>query len=93
MNKTGGSPNLFIKPEIKKIIVKGTVFYNEMRRRINLRKDILEAFIDPDDRTIDLDYVMELYFDKALFSNRLKHCEEDGVLPVLLFFKVQNKNS
>lgn len=81
----------FIKPQLRQITVNGRVAYNENQRRINLKREILEAFIGAKERLVDLDYTMELYLDKNEFSQKVSNCAESGILPVLLFFKVAKK--
>lgn len=91
MKHTGGSPNLFIIPEVKEIIVTGKVHYNEFRRRIHLKPEILIPFLNSEvnskGKIINLTYRMELYLDKEKFNAKIAECNKNGILPVLLFFE------
>jgi hypothetical protein len=66
------------------VIVEGTVFYNDRRRRIDLKKPIRDMFCKI--ATEDVRYVMELFLCKQSAKQRLDEMLEDGVMPVMLHF-------
>jgi len=70
----------------KFILVEGTVLYNDGRRRIDLKRPIVNVLekLDQKDKVV---YAMELYLSKNEFKERIEQALEEGRLPVLLWFK------
>ncbi|MFH1327241.1 MAG: hypothetical protein ABIH76_00070 [Candidatus Bathyarchaeota archaeon] len=66
----------------KIISVKGRVFYNDRRRRIDVKKPIRDLF---DDRKEVL-YIMELCLSGTKLAQRIKELEKENVIPVLMYF-------
>ena len=79
---------MFIQPKINKIIIAGKLLLYDGRRHIIIKKALTEAFPDLKQR-IALNYVMEQYFEKDLFMEKITKCLDQGVLPILLFFEKQ----
>lgn len=70
-------------PTTEKIIsVSGKVFYNDRRRRIDVKKPIRDLF----DSTSDVGYVMELCFTENKILERIKELAKKNVMPVILYF-------
>ena len=70
----------------KSILVEGTVLYNDGRRRIDIKRpftDILENMAESN----KVVYAMEMYLCKDKFMEKIEEAVEDGVLPILLWFK------
>ena len=70
----------------KFILVEGSVLYNDGRRRIDLKRPIVNVLekLDQKDKVV---YAMELYLSKNEFKERIEQALEEGRLPVLLWFK------
>ena len=68
------------------ISVQGSVFWNDGRRRITLKKpikDILEPLEGSQQR---ISYVMELCMTKQRLQKRVEELSEQEVMPVLFYF-------
>ena len=75
------------KPIITKnqiIKVQGKVFYNDRRRRIDLKRPIRDLF--EESSADDVVYRMELCLSIQKLAERIEELEEKNVLPVLLYF-------
>jgi len=75
--------NLPIKTTDKIIQVKGKVFYNDKRRRIDIKKPIKDLF---DTTAIDVFYIMELCLSESKIMERVKQLAEKEIMPVILYF-------
>lgn len=67
----------------KIITVKGKVFYNDRRRRIDVKKPIRDLF----DNGSDVGYVMELCLSEEKALQRIKELSGRNVIPVLMYFE------
>lgn len=67
----------------KVISVRGKVFYNDRRRRIDVKKPIRDLF---EHGSMDVGYIMELCLSENKLLRRVKELSEENVLPVLLYF-------
>jgi len=63
------------------IRVRGKVFYNDRRRRLDLKRPIRDLFPDG-----TVHYVMELCLSKEKTLKRVEELAQDHVTPVLLYF-------
>lgn len=68
----------------KIISIKGKVFYNDRRRRIDIKKPIRDLF---ESSTLDVFYIMELCLSKEKVKERTKELAEKEIIPVLLYFE------
>lgn len=66
------------------LTVEGKVFYNDRRRRIDVKKPIKDLFSS--DSNTDVRYVMELCLSKEKLNSRIKELSEKKILPVLMYF-------
>ena len=74
-----------LKPRIKPILVRGSLYYCEGDRAnsiIRLRKEIREEFLESMRKNIK--YQMEYYRTKEEFESRMKKLFDEGKLPFLL---------
>ena len=67
----------------KIIRVSGKVFYNDRRRRIDIKKPIRDLF----ESAIDVFYTMELCLSKEKVKERTHELAENNIVPVLLYFE------
>ena len=67
----------------KIISVQGKVFYNDRRRRIDVKRPIRDLF---ESGSMDIGYTMELCLSETKLFSRIKELSEQHVLPVLLYF-------
>ncbi len=67
----------------KAITVKGKIFHDDRRKRIDLKKPIRDLF---ENAETEVDYVMELCMSKEKLDSRIKELTEKKVMPVLLYF-------
>ncbi len=72
-----------IKTKDKIISVRGRVFYNDRRRRIDLKRPIRDLF---ENGSLDVFYTMELCLSKERALERVTHLTENDVMPVILYF-------
>lgn len=73
-----------IKTANQIIDVQGKVFYNDRRRRIDIKKPIRNLFGRDD---TDVFYTMELCLSRATAVNRVNELSESDIVPVLLYFR------
>jgi len=78
-----------IKTKDKIISVKGRVFYNDRRRRIDLKRPIRDLF---ENGGLDVFYIMELCMSKEKALERISHLAEKDVMPVILYFTGGNRH-
>ena len=76
-------PTIPLKTANRIISVKGKVFYNDRRRRIDVKKPIRDLF---DNGSMQIYYVMELCLCKEKLIERTKELSKENVIPVLLYF-------
>lgn len=67
--------------------VKGKIFWNDGRRRIDLKKPIRDIIVA--NKTAS--YVMELCLSKESLSKRIKELLKEKTLPVIMYF-VRDEN-
>lgn len=72
-----------IKTKDTIISVKGRVFYNDRRRRIDLKRPIRDLF---ENGKLDVFYIMELCLSKEKMVERVLDLVEKDVMPVILYF-------
>ncbi len=65
------------------ITVTGKVFYNDRRRRIDLKKPVKELL---NNTRGSIEYVMELCVNKEQAIHRVEKLSEQKTTPVLLYF-------
>ncbi|MFH1134425.1 MAG: hypothetical protein V1735_08120 [Nanoarchaeota archaeon] len=65
------------------ISVQGKVFYNDRRRRIDVKKPIRDLFESSSNEVL---YIMELCLSESKLLKRVKELAEENVVPVLLYF-------
>ena len=63
----------------------GSVIYNDRRRRIDLKKPIVDLFEDSEIRE-DIKYMMEICLSQEKLHDRIKELSEQKLMPVLLYF-------
>ena len=73
----------------KIIRVEGKVFYNDQRRRIDVKKPIRDLF----DSNDDVRYVMELCLSELKLAKRIKELEKENIIPVLMYFVEEGENA
>jgi hypothetical protein len=78
-----------IQTSNKSIKVQGKVFYNDRRRRIDIKRPIRDLFEETSENNIE--YVMELCMNQQTAINRVKELSNKKVIPVLLYF-TEGKN-
>ncbi len=66
------------------IRVRGKVFYNDRRRRIDVKKPIRDLF---ENGSLNIGYVMELCLSEQKTILRIKELSQKNVLPVILYFE------
>jgi len=74
----------------KIISVSGKVFYNDRRRRIDVKKPIRDLF---EDGSLEVGYTMELCLSENKAVERLKELSQKKVLPVLLYFTMEGDDA
>jgi len=70
------------------IVTKGKVFYNDGRRRLDLKRPIRDFL--PKGRIF---YVMELHLSKEKTVQRAIELINKGTMPILLYFREENEVS
>lgn len=78
-----------IRTSDKIIRVEGKVFYNNRRRRIDVKKPIRDLF----ETSADVRYVMELCLSELKLAQRIKELGEKNVVPVLMYFVEESENA
>ena len=69
----------------KRIIkVEGKVFYNDRRRRIDVKRPIRDLF--EDNSKTEIKYTMELCLSEERIMQRIKELGKENVVPVLMYF-------
>ena len=68
----------------KAITVNGKVFYNDQRRRIDLKKPIRDLILD--DSALDIFYTMEVCLSEEKALNRVKELVKNNIMPIILHF-------
>jgi len=78
----------------KIISVSGKVFYNDRRRRIDVKKPIRDLFENnnAEDNELDVGYTMELCLTESKLQERVKELSQKRVMPVLLYFTAEGEN-
>ena len=76
-------PNKPINTANQIISVSGKVFYNDRRRRIDIKKPIRDLF---ESTSLDVNYIMELCLSESSMQERIKKLSEHNIVPVLLYF-------
>jgi hypothetical protein len=67
------------------IMVQGKIFWNNGRRRINLKRAIRDVF-EPLESNESMEYKMELCLNKQKVIDRAKELVDDDIIPVLFYF-------
>jgi len=67
------------------ISVQGKIFWNDHRRRIDLKKPVRDIFEPLENRSTV--YVMEICLSKDKVMARTKELLENGIVPILFYFK------
>ena len=73
-----------IQTEDTVISVSGKVFYNDRRRRIDVKKPIRDLFENGE--ATDVGYIMELCLSNDKIQERIKALGDQKITPVLLYF-------
>jgi hypothetical protein len=71
------------------ISVSGKVFYNDRRRRIDVKRPIRNLF---EKGSLDVGYVMEVCSNKITAVQRIKELTGKNIVPVLLYFTREEEN-
>ena len=66
------------------ITVQGKVFYNDRRRRIDVKKPIRDLFSS--DSEANIRYIMELCLSEEKALQRVKELNSQRINPVLMYF-------
>lgn len=70
-------------PTAQQIIrAEGKVFYNDRRRRIDVKKPIRDLFKNSD----EVGYVMELCLSRDKLDARIDELAKKGITPVIMYF-------
>lgn len=73
-----------IKTKNQVISVEGKVFYNDRRRRIDVKKPIKDLFSKNSNANIG--YIMELCLSKEKALERINELSTREIIPVLMYF-------
>ena len=73
----------------KIISVAGKVFYNDQRRRIDVKKPIRDLF---ENGSAEIGYVMELCLSETKALERIRELSQRKVVPVILYFTAEGEN-
>ena len=68
------------------IMVQGRIFWNDSRRRIELKKPIRQLFEPFESEAVVVKYMMELCLSKNKLLKRAEQLADKNTLPVLLYF-------
>jgi len=63
----------------------GKVMYNDRRRRIDLKKPIVDLFEDSGIQ-VDINYMMEICLSQEKLHDRITELSKQQLVPVLLYF-------
>lgn len=66
------------------ISVSGKVFYNDRRRRIDVKKPIRDIFEKGEENEVG--YIMELCLSEEMIQERIRALSAQKITPVLLYF-------
>jgi len=72
----------------KVINVDGKVFYNDRRRRIDLKRPIRDLF---ENESLEVFYRMEICLSVEKTIERVKELAQEKVIPVIMYFMVKNE--
>jgi len=72
-----------IQTSNKIIRVQGKVFYNDRRRRIDIKRPIRDLF---EGENANIRYIMELCLSEGIALKRVKELSGKNVIPVLMYF-------
>lgn len=86
----GTLPLQFIKTSEQVILVSGKVFYNDRRRRIDLKRPIRDLF---ERTTGDVTYVMELCLSQEKAVERMQQLTAQQVIPIILYFNTVERHA
>ena len=67
----------------KAITVRGKIFHNDRRKRIDLKKPICDLFENTEN---EIGYIMELCMSKEKLDQRITELAKKKVMPLLLYF-------
>lgn len=67
----------------KAITVKGKVFFNDGRRRIDIKKPIRDLF---EGSAPEVGYIMEFCLSKEKLTERINELSENNITPVIMYF-------
>jgi len=81
-------PNTPIITSNKIISVRGKVFYNDRRRRIDIKRPIRDLF---ESGNTEVGYVMEFCLSKNTLIERVTDLSEKKIIPVILYFVVRRE--
>lgn len=71
--------------------VQGKIFFNDGRRRIDLKKQIRDMFEPLETEECKMKYLMEFCLSKKKLLERIEELGKKEVLPVLFYFIKENK--
>ncbi|MGE0793467.1 MAG: hypothetical protein AB7V77_04800 [Candidatus Woesearchaeota archaeon] len=71
-----------IPTEEKSIRVEGKVFYNDRRRRIDVKKPIRDLF----ENGGEVGYIMEFCLSRSKLDSRIDELAKKGITPVIMYF-------
>jgi len=81
-------PKSLISNANKVINVDGKVFYNDRRRRIDLKRPIRDLF---ENESLEVFYRMEICLSAEKTIERVKELAQKQVIPVIMYFMVKNE--
>jgi hypothetical protein len=68
--------------------VQGKVFYNDRRRRIDVKRPIRDLF---ENSALEVGYIMELCLSESKLVARVKELAKKDIMPVILYFIVEEE--
>ena len=78
-------PTIPIQTTNQLITVQGKVFYNDRRRRLDVKKPIRDLF---ENNQLNVFYTMELCLSENKALERIKQLFHNKIMPVILYFNV-----
>lgn len=78
-----------LKTNIK---VKGKIFHNDGRRRIDLKRPIRDMF-EPIEENFNIIYIMEMNFTKERLMSRVHALSKEEIIPILFYFIKKKRRS